>query len=666
MFERIRRVLVGPPKDIKDPQVFHSVSLAALLAWVGLGADGLSSSAYGPDEAFRALGTHTSFAVILAAATAATVFIISYGYSRIIEHFPTGGGGYVVASKLLGPRFGVVSGAALLVDYVLTISVSIASGADAVFSFLPNPEHWTHYKLPLELLTLGVLTLMNLRGVKESITSLLPIFFVFLATHVLLLVVAIGGHLGHIPVVAAQVRTNLHDSIRVLSLLGSLKLFVRAYSLGGGTYTGIEAVSNGVSIMREPRVPTAKRTMVLMATSLSLTAGGILLSYLLSGAMPRPGMTMNAVLLDRVFGHWHIGSVSLGAGISIVTLMSEGALLFVAAQAGFVDGPRVMANMAVDSWLPHRFAALSERLSMQNGVILMGGAGIATLVYTDGQVGKLVVMYSINVFLTFSLSNLGMSRFWVTHRDKHGDWWRHLPVHLVALALCLTILAVTVAEKFFEGGWITVLVTAALVGLCVVVHNHYLHVGKAIQQLDVDLPDSIASNPPCAGELPRNEPVAAFFVGGYNGLGRHAVLKLISMFPGHFKGVMFLGVAVVDSGAFKGVDEVEALEARTREALDKYVAFARRLGLPATSACEVGTEVPDASENLARTIQEQHPKTVFVSGKLLFDEDNVFTRPLHNETAFAVQRRLQRAGIPMVVLPVKVRLGQHILSPVIP
>src|SRR5262245_15667865 len=142
MPSRIRRLLFGAPKDIHDAKVFHSISLVAMLAWVGLGADGLSSSAYGPDEAFRQLvkdgKEHGSLAVGLAAGMALTVFIISYAYSRIIEHFPSGGGGYLVATKLLGPRFGVVSGSALLVDYVLTITVSIASGGDAIFSMVPR------------------------------------------------------------------------------------------------------------------------------------------------------------------------------------------------------------------------------------------------------------------------------------------------------------------------------------------------------------------------------------------------------------------------------------------------------------------------------------------------------------------------------------------------
>src|ERR1043166_8566253 len=159
MPSRLRHFLFGPPKDVKDPHAFHKLSLVALLAWVGLGADGLSSSAYGPDEAFRALknetGEHTGLAVFLALATALTVFIISYGYSRIIEQFPAGGGGYVVASKILGPRVGVASGSALIVDYVLTIAISIASGVDAILSFLP--AEFAPHKVSIALIGIGIL-----------------------------------------------------------------------------------------------------------------------------------------------------------------------------------------------------------------------------------------------------------------------------------------------------------------------------------------------------------------------------------------------------------------------------------------------------------------------------------------------------------------------------
>jgi len=174
--------IIGPPRDVRDPGIFHSLSLIALLAWVGLGADGLSSSCYGPEESFLALGSHQYLAIFLALLTALTVFVISASYSQTIDLFPSGGGGYLVATKLLGPGAGVVSGCALVIDYVLTISVSIASGADAIFSFLPVSILWLRFWVCL--LVVLFMVGMNLRGVKESVISLLPVFIAFVVMHV--------------------------------------------------------------------------------------------------------------------------------------------------------------------------------------------------------------------------------------------------------------------------------------------------------------------------------------------------------------------------------------------------------------------------------------------------------------------------------------------------
>jgi amino acid transporter len=696
---RLRRILFGPPKDVRDPHAFHKLSLVALLAWVGLGADGLSSSAYGPDEEFRQLGDHQGLLVFLALATTATVFIISYGYSRIIEQFPSGGGGYVVASKLLSPTVGVVSGCALLVDYVLTLTVSLASGADAIFSFdflprLPWHFHW-HFllwdmdfsvgKLPFVFAGLAVLTILNIRGVKESVTSLVPIFALFLVTHAILLVVAIGANLGQASAVTEEVKANVGHTWAALGAFGTLKIAMRAYSLGGGTYTGIEAVSNGVGLMREPRVQTAKRTMVLMAVSLAITAGGILLAYQLTHSAIAEGKTMNAVLAERVVGSWHLWGLGIGTAFVVATLFSEGALLFVAAQTGFVDGPRVMANMATDSWLPHRFAALSDRLSMRNGVWIMSIAGALTLLYTGGDVSKLVVMYSINVFVTFSLSNLAMIRFWFRHRAEHERWVRHTLIHVAALVLCVTILIVTVVEKFSEGGWLTLVVTAALVAMCFAIKRHYNQVVRALRQLDQDLPSppEVDAAPPSV-EAPKpsvasfeqgvtegllehhsptdpdpREPVAILMVGGYSGLGRHALLTLFRMFPSHFKGVIFVSIAVVDSESFKGADQVTELEKRTRAHLIRYERYAQTLDLRASSAFAIGTEVAVEAEKIAEDLIRRYPKALFVAGQLIFEEDTFWTRALHNETAFMVQKRLQRRGVPMIVVPVRVDLRER-------
>jgi amino acid transporter len=648
---RLRRFLFGPPRDVQDPNIFRHISLIAFLAWVGLGADGLSSSSYGPEEAFKALGDAHYLAPALALATAFTVFVISYAYSRIIEHFPFGGGGYVVATRLLGPRFGVVSGSALLVDYVLTVTTSIASGADACFSFLP-PE-WQPFKLPIEFVVIGLLTLMNLRGVKESVTTLMPIFLVFLLTHTILIFGVIATRLTDFPAVSHEVSSGLEHGVATLGWLGIGALFLRAYSMGAGTYTGIEAVSNGLQIMREPKVATAKRTMVYMAVSLALTAGGITLGYLLVHASPVAGKTMNAVLTERFAGNFRIANLPMGHWFYVLTLASETALLFVAAQTGFIDGPRVMANMATDSWLPHRFAQLSDRLTMKQGVLVISSASVATLLYTRGQIGILVLMYSINVFLTFSLSETSMVRYWLRHR-KHPKWVQHISIHVIGLTLCVSILLVNIYEKFEEGGWVTLAVTTALIALCFQIKRHYNLVRSKLRNLDEILGalpniDSVKAPP-----IRPDQPTAVLLVGGYSGLGVHALLMIHRVFPNQFKNFVFASVGVIDSATFKGVQEVEEVRHETERSLKEYVEAAHRLGLAAAYRMSIGTEAVEEAVKLCLEIAKEFPRAVFFAGKLVFEEEKWYQRILHNETAYQLQRRLQFAGLNAMVLPVRV------------
>ena len=186
---RLWHKLVGEPRNVNEPSLFHKISLIPILAWIGLGADGLSSSSYGPEEALKLLGSHSYIAILIGLATAFTVFIIAYAYSRIIEHFPQGGGGYIVSTKTISKSAGVISGSALIVDYMLTITVSLVSCGDAIFSFLPIA--YQKYKLIFVAFLILMLVIMNLRGVKESIIALAPIFIVFVVTHILLIVYGI-------------------------------------------------------------------------------------------------------------------------------------------------------------------------------------------------------------------------------------------------------------------------------------------------------------------------------------------------------------------------------------------------------------------------------------------------------------------------------------------
>jgi hypothetical protein len=650
---KIFRVLLGRPRDVNDPNVFHRVSLVAFLAWVGLGADGLSSSAYGPDEAFRALGGHRSLAIVLVAMTAITIAVISIAYSNLIQHFPGGGGGYLVATKLLGRKAGVVSGCALLVDYVLTIAVSVASACDQIWNFL-SPD-MAKYKLPAEIAVLVFLIVLNLRGVKESVTILAPIFLVFTGTHAFAILYSFGIHFSGLPAVFAGAASDFHRSTATMGFWPLVFVLLKAYSMGGGTYTGIEAVSNGVTMLREPRVQTGKRTMFLMAASLAFTAGGILFGYLLVGARPHEGKTMNWVLFDALFGNWKIGGLAFGTAFVLTLLVAESALLFVAAQTGFLDGPRVLGNMALDSWVPHRFSQLSDRLVTKNGVFLMGLAAMAALLYTRGDIMMLVVMYSINVFLTFSLTELGMARHWIVDRHKEPRWKSQLTIHGTGLVLCLTILCITLYEKFAEGGWMTSLVTGATIFLCFLIRRHYASVQEDLKRLDDVLvpvaPVPVAKN--ALEELDHKLPTAILTVDRFSGYGIHQILNIHTLFPNYYKNFIFVSVAVVDSGNFKGSGEIGSLEADARENLEKYVAWCRSKGWNAAYRLAIATEAVEKVVEICTELRREFPRSVVFSGKLVFKKEEWYHRLLHNETAMAIQRKLQLEGVQAIVLPVR-------------
>jgi amino acid transporter len=659
--DRIKNLFIGKPRDLADRAVYSHISLAAFLAWVGLGADGLSSSCYGPPEAFAHLvsaqhGDHTYLAIFLALATVITVLVISACYSHIIEVFPAGGGGYLVASKLLGPPVGVISGSALIVDYVLTITVSIAAAGDALWGFVP-PDYES-LKLPTEFGAILLLIGLNLRGLKETITFLLPIFITFLVTHVVL----IGGSIGkHLPEAVAtfqrigvDVQENLADpKIGFWVMMG---LLLRAYSLGAGTYTGIEAVSNSMPVMREPRVATAKRTMLYMAFSLAITAGGLMVAYLLLGIRHSDGgKTMNFLLTEQ-FIKETFGFGVVGTPLLWITIFSEALLLFVAAQAGFIDGPRILANLAQDNWAPHWFGSLSERLATHNGIIIMGGAALAALWYTGGNVTTLVIMYSINVFLTFSLSMIGMLLYWWRRRNRSPVATRRLALFGVGALFCLSILCVTVYEKFFEGGWRTLFVTGALVAAFYCTRAYYNSVNRRLKKLDDSLGKIAPPNrPPNTDPPDPGQPAAAILVGGYSGLGVHTLLNAVRFAPGYFKSVIFISVGVVDTGNFKGADAVDGLRDFTEETLKEYITLAQKLGLPATSYMSIGTDPVDELEKVCLAVKKDFPQAMFFAGRLMFRRDSWYQRLFHNQTAYSLQHRLQWDGIPMTILPTRVR-----------
>ncbi|HEX3725495.1 MAG TPA: APC family permease, partial [Pirellulales bacterium] len=510
-------------------------------------------------------------------------------------------------------------------------------------------------KLLAEFTAIALLIVLNLRGLKESVMVLVPIFMTFLITHAILIFGTLLLNIGKVGATAEHITQGIEGGLKNpdLGLFGMMFLFLHAYSLGAGTYTGIEAVSNSMPVMREPRVATGKRTMMYMAFSLAITAGGLMIGYLLLDIRPSGDKTMNQ-LLSEAFVH-ELGGGWLADLFVMVTVVAEGALLVVAAQAGFIDGPRVLASMARDSWVPHWFANLSERLAAHNGVLLMGCAGLAALWVTGGNTSALVVMYSINVFVTFSLSMIGMCRHWYEVRGTNPLWRRRFALFLFGAIMCLSILGVTVTEKFEVGGWRTLAVTGMCVALCFAIRRYYDRVVLRLQRLSALLEIVTPAGAPTAGEPDANLPCCAVLVGGYSGLGVHTFLNAIRFGPGQFKGTVFLSVGVVDSGNFKGSDAVEDLRRHTAESLDKYVDHARRLGMPAVGYMTIGTDPVDELEHLCVAVKKRFPRATFFAGQLIFQKDTWYQRWLHNETAYSLQRRLQWDGVPMVILPTRVR-----------
>jgi amino acid transporter len=653
LYQSLRQFVVGAPLDPLSRKTRHSLALAAFFAWVGLGADGISSSCYGPEEAFKALGEHSHLGLYLALATVATVFVIALAYNQVIELFPTGGGGYRVATRLLGPHAGLVSGAALLVDYVLTIAISAAAGVDALFSLLPVA--FQKWKLASGLAIVAMLLLLNLRGMKEAIRVLLPVFLGFVITHAVLIVYGILAHAGEF---ARIVPATLEETTRTLATMGWAPMaafLLLAYAQGGGTYTGLEAVSNNVNVLAEPRVRTGRLTMLYMAVSLAFTAGGIILVYLLWDARPVEGQTLNAVAFGAVLRDMGFDTPLAHQGALLVVLALEAGLLFVAANTGFLGGPAVLSNMAADSWVPHKFRYLSTRLVTENGIVVMGAAALAILLWTGGSVTLLVVLYSISVFLTFAISLFGLCVYWWRHRGERR-WLARLALSGTGFAVCAGILVLLAFERFTAGGWAAIAIIGTIVALCLVIRRHYDFTKAQIRRIDAQF-----ENVPFGSEAVPARPdpeasTAVFLVGSSRGGGLHALLWVQRMFPGHFRNFVFINARAVDAHSYGGAEDMEAMKVEANVALNYFVNFCRSNGLASKSYLAFGTDPIDGFVELCERVRQDFPHSIFFTSKLIFEHDNFLIRLLHNQAALVLQQRLHMAGMQMVILPMKVEV----------
>ncbi len=653
-----KQFLIGRARSLSDSATFHKISLIAFLAWIGLGTDGISSSAYGPEEAFRYLGQHHSLALFVALGTIFTILMISTSYKQIIRLFPHGGGGYLVASKLLSPTIGMISGSALLMDYLLTITLSISSGADAIFSFLPSRFH--DLRLLVAVSALILLIIINLRGVKESVLSLTPIFILFISTHVFIIFYIFFSRSNDISNLVVQSSDDFGASVSQMGVFSTLLIILKAYSMGAGTFTGIEAVSNGLPILRDPKPVTARKTMNLMAISLSFLVFGLLMGYSLYKVQVNPLKTLNAVLLETTTSGWN---GLIGYPFVTVTLFSEAALLFVAAQTGFLDGPRIMANMAADQWLPKRFASLSDRLVNQRGVLMMGAAAIVLMIVTRGKVSLLVVLYSINVFITFTLSQTGMVRHWWLTRKTDKHWLKGMIVNGIGLIMTSFILISVTVIKFGEGGWATLLITGTLAIVAFKIREHYFRVKCRLQKLRISAMQKFEElSKKSAHKKQRNHPLryqsdaptAIILVSGFGGTGLTALFQVIEKFPGTCTNIIFLRVGLINSKNFRGSKEMEQFKESVISDGQKYIRYANELGYYARHFWTIGTDPVLEIDRMIPRLIRHIKKPTFFGGQLVFSVRYSLEGLLHNHTIFMVQRKLFKRGLPVIILPINV------------
>jgi K+ transporter len=302
---------------------------------------------------------------------------------------------------------------------------------------------------------------------------------------------------------------------------------------------------------------------------------------------------------------------------------------------------------------------LSDRLVTQNGVFLMGGAALVLLCFSKGSVDTLVVLYSINVFITFSLSQLGMVRHWWLERRREPKWVRKISINGFGLLLTGGILISLCCVKFFEGGWLTLLVTGILVAVAFRVKSHYRGTQKKLYRLNELVAAALADDglstvektpPPCDP----NARTAVFLVNGFNGLGLHTLLAVVRMFPKVYTNFVFVQVGVLDAGNFKGAAEVENLREHSRADVDRFVGYMSRRGFYAEAHYGLGTDIVDEAAKLCEQIAGKFPQAQFFAGQLVFKDESMITRWLHNHTVFELQRRLYQIGRPMLILPIQV------------
>lgn len=460
MLHHLREWLVGPPLptyQLAEERLDRFRALAAL------SPDALSSIAYANQEIFLGLamagaaGLSLSWGIGLAIAL--LLIIVALSYAQTIIAYPSGGGSYTVARENLGPAFGLIAAAALLIDYVLTAAVSLTAGVAAVASAFPGL--WA-YRVELSLALLAVITVANLRGLRESATLMALPVYLFVACYAAMLIYGFGQAL-------LQGSGSWQHTAPPATRSLSLALILHTFASGSTALTGVEAISNGVPIFRKPEAKNARQTLAMVTALMAfLFLGSIGLTQYFA-VVASADETIHSALARRV----------VGSGVPYLLIQTSTLLILaVAANTSFAGFPRLASILASDSYAPRQLAFLGDRLVFANGMLLLAGLTALLIVVFGGDTHALIPLFAVGVFLAFTLSQTGMVVHW--WRLKGPGWHAKALINGVGALTTLTTLLVVAVSKFLEGAWIVILLIPALVGVFRTVKSHYREVAREL------------------------------------------------------------------------------------------------------------------------------------------------------------------------------------------
>jgi len=462
--EAVKSLLVGRPKE--TARLVHE-RLSKRVGLAVFASDNLSSSAYATEEMLAVLvlggAAALRYSIPISVALVGVVAVIAFSYRGTIHAYPSGGGAYIVAHNNLGKFPGLVAAAALLIDYVLTVSVSIAAGVAAIVAFVPSLDG---SRVAISVGVIWVITLLNLRGVRESGRLFAVPTYAFI---LLLGGTIVVGLVRHYTVGVTPVELELPTATRDVTLLFLLTAFAR----GSAAVTGIEAISNGIPAFREPASRNAATTLGIMASLLAFLFLGIsLLSRAFHIYEPTETRTLVGLVVEAVWGEGPLFVAALGATALI---------LFLAANTSYADFPRLSAVLARDRFWPRQFMNRGDRLAFSNGIIGLAIFASVLIVVFDADVSRLINLYVIGVFTALTLSQIGMIRHWRREREAEPRWRGYIAANAVGATATTIVLAIVLLTRFTHGGWMVVCAIPVLVLAMSRVNSHYAEVGRQLR-----------------------------------------------------------------------------------------------------------------------------------------------------------------------------------------